>query len=98
MGAVFGVFAGFYYWIGKMTGFTYPEFWGKVHFWTLFVGVYKIKLAPFNLAWCWNIYFKILHYIKSNLLDILKLEYLVEGNKGFNIENCKIKKDRKNFE
>ena len=38
LGAVFSIFAGFYYWIGKMTGKPYPEFWGKVHFWTLFVG------------------------------------------------------------
>ncbi|MCC6718513.1 MAG: cytochrome c oxidase subunit 1, partial [Acetobacteraceae bacterium] len=28
LGAVFGIFAGFYYWIGKMTGRPYPEFWG----------------------------------------------------------------------
>jgi cytochrome c oxidase subunit 1 len=33
------VFAGFYYWIGKMSGHPYPEFWGKVHFWLSFVGV-----------------------------------------------------------
>ena len=39
LGAVFGIFAGFYYWIGKMTGHPYPEFWGKVHFWMLFIGV-----------------------------------------------------------
>ena len=39
MGAAFGIFAGFYYWIGKMTGHQYPEFWGKVHFWTFFIGV-----------------------------------------------------------
>src|SRR5215211_1279586 len=38
LGAVFSIFAGFYYWIGKMTGRQYPEFWGKVHFWMLFVG------------------------------------------------------------
>jgi cytochrome c oxidase subunit 1 len=38
LGAVFGIFAGFYYWIGKMTGRPYPEFWGQVHFWMLFVG------------------------------------------------------------
>jgi len=25
MGAVFGLFAGFYYWIGKITGYAYPE-------------------------------------------------------------------------
>ena len=39
LGAVFSIFAGFYYWIGKMSGHQYPEFWGKVHFWTSFVGV-----------------------------------------------------------
>ncbi|HUZ62095.1 MAG TPA: cytochrome c oxidase subunit I [Acetobacteraceae bacterium] len=39
MGAVFAMFAGFYYWIGKMSGRQYPEFWGKVHFWVTFVGV-----------------------------------------------------------
>jgi cytochrome c oxidase subunit 1 len=39
LGSVFGIFAGFYYWIGKMSGRQYPEFWGKVHFWLTFVGV-----------------------------------------------------------
>jgi len=39
LGAVFAIFAGFYFWIGKMSGRQYPEFWGKVHFWTTFVGV-----------------------------------------------------------
>jgi cytochrome c oxidase subunit 1 len=39
MGAAFGIFAGFYFWIGKMAGHPYPEFWGKVHFWTFFIGV-----------------------------------------------------------
>ncbi len=39
MGAAFCIFAGVYYWIGKMSGRQYPEFWGKVHFWTFFVGV-----------------------------------------------------------
>ena len=36
---VFVVFAGWYYWIGKMSGRQYPEIIGKIHFWTLFVGV-----------------------------------------------------------
>jgi len=39
MGAVFALFAGFYYWTPKIIGRTYNEFLGKVHFWTLFVGV-----------------------------------------------------------
>ncbi|HEX9809328.1 MAG TPA: cytochrome c oxidase subunit I [Alphaproteobacteria bacterium] len=39
LGAVFAIFAGFYYWIPKMTGCPYPEALGKLHFWVMFVGV-----------------------------------------------------------
>jgi cytochrome c oxidase subunit 1 len=39
MGAVFALFGGFYYWIPKITGKLYSDFLGKIHFWTLFVGV-----------------------------------------------------------
>jgi cytochrome c oxidase subunit I len=39
LGAVFAIFCGFYYWIGKMSGRQYPEWAGKVHFWVTFVGV-----------------------------------------------------------
>jgi len=39
MGAMFSLFAGFYLWIGKITGRQYPEFLGKIHFWTFFLGV-----------------------------------------------------------
>jgi len=39
MGAVFAIFAGWYYWIGKMTGFRYPETLGQIHFWMFFAGV-----------------------------------------------------------
>ncbi len=38
LGSVFGIFAGFYYWFGKMSGRQYPEWAGKVHFWLSFVG------------------------------------------------------------
>src|SRR5579885_2489823 len=37
--AVFALFGGFYYWIGKMSGRTYNETFGKIHFWTTFIGV-----------------------------------------------------------
>ncbi|MDG1529971.1 MAG: cytochrome c oxidase subunit 1 [Paracoccaceae bacterium] len=36
--AAFGIFAGVYYWIGKMSGRQYPEFLGKLHFWLFFIG------------------------------------------------------------
>lgn len=39
MGAVFGIFAGFYFWIEKITGCKYPEILGKIHFWLFFIGV-----------------------------------------------------------
>ena len=39
MGAVFALFAAFYFWTPKIVGKTYSEFLGKIHFWTLFVGV-----------------------------------------------------------
>ncbi len=38
LGAVFALFAGIYYWLGKMSGRQYPEWAGKVHFWTMFIG------------------------------------------------------------
>jgi cytochrome c oxidase subunit 1 len=38
LGAVFGIFAAVYYWIGKMSGRQYPEALGKLHFWMMFIG------------------------------------------------------------
>ena len=39
IGAVFALFAGFYYWSPKIIGKSYSELLGKIHFWTMFVGV-----------------------------------------------------------
>lgn len=39
MGAVFAIFAGFYYWFEKMWGVAYNEFLAKVHFTLFFIGV-----------------------------------------------------------
>lgn len=39
MGAVFTIFAGWYYWFPKITGYMYSEFVGKLHFWITFIGV-----------------------------------------------------------
>lgn len=47
MGAVFGMFAGFYYWIGKITGLQYPETLGQIHFWLTFLGV-NITFFPMH--------------------------------------------------
>ncbi|KAJ4958920.1 hypothetical protein NE237_026031 [Protea cynaroides] len=39
MGAVFALFAGFHYWVGKIFGRTYPETLGQIHFWITSFGV-----------------------------------------------------------
>jgi len=39
MGAVFTIFAGFYFWLPKLIGRHYPEALGRVHFWITFFGV-----------------------------------------------------------
>ena len=47
LGAVFAIFAGFYYWLPKMCGRQYDEFLGKLHFWITFVGV-NITFFPMH--------------------------------------------------
>jgi cytochrome c oxidase subunit 1 len=39
LGAVFAIFAGFYYWFEKIFGVKYREWLGQVHFWIMFIGV-----------------------------------------------------------
>ncbi len=39
LGAVFALFAGFYYWLPKMSGRMYSEALGQLHFWVFFIGV-----------------------------------------------------------
>src|SRR6185312_9903936 len=37
LGSTFAIFAGFYYWFPKMTGYLLDERLGKLHFWLTFV-------------------------------------------------------------
>ena len=39
LGAAFAIFAGFYYWFPKMTGYLYSEALARAHFWLMFTGV-----------------------------------------------------------
>jgi len=32
MGAIYAIFAAFYYWVGKIVGYQYNEKWGLIHF------------------------------------------------------------------
>ena len=78
MGAVFALFAGFYFWTPKIIGLTYNEFLGKVHFWTMFVGVLQTVLffyfyVVINLSAAAVVLSKSIS--PSSLLSILLLSY-----------------------
>jgi cytochrome c oxidase subunit I len=47
-GAVFGLFAGWYYWFPKVTGRLMSEGLGKVHFWLMLIG-FNMTFGPFHL-------------------------------------------------
>jgi heme/copper-type cytochrome/quinol oxidase subunit 1 len=47
MGAVFALFSGFYYWFNKITGYSYDEQLGQIHFWVTFIGV-NITFFPMH--------------------------------------------------
>jgi cytochrome c oxidase subunit 1 len=49
LGAVFSIFAGFYYWFPKMCGRMYPEWLGKLHFWVAFIGA-NLTFFPMHFA------------------------------------------------
>ena len=47
MGAVFAIFAGFYFWFPKMAGISLNEELGQIHFWLVFFGV-NITFFPMH--------------------------------------------------
>jgi cytochrome c oxidase subunit 1 len=47
-GSVFGIFAGFYYWLPKMTGWMMDERWGKLQFWLMLIG-FNLTFFPMHL-------------------------------------------------
>ena len=46
-GAIFGIFAGLYYWMPKMFGKMYNETLGKFHFWFTFIG-FNLTSSPMH--------------------------------------------------
>lgn len=50
IGAVFALFAGFYFWVPKILGKTFSEKLGRIHFWTLFLGVNLTFLPQHSLG------------------------------------------------
>src|SRR5712672_637259 len=50
LGAVFTIFAGWYYWFPKITGYMYEDRIGRLHFWVTFVGV-DLVFFPQHFLW-----------------------------------------------
>jgi cytochrome c oxidase subunit 1 len=48
MGAVYAIFAGFYYWIGKISGYQYNEVLGRIHF-ILFTIAINLVFFPMHM-------------------------------------------------
>ena len=90
LGTVFAIFAGFYYWLPKMTGRMYPEGLAKVQFWITFVGV-NLTFFPMHFGglqgmprrlpenpdanWGWNMVTSIGSYI--TVLGVVVFLYLL---------------------
>jgi cytochrome c oxidase subunit 1 len=49
LGAVFGIFAAWYYWFPKMTGYVVPDWIGRLHFWISFIGA-NILFFPMHFT------------------------------------------------
>jgi heme/copper-type cytochrome/quinol oxidase subunit 1 len=77
MGAVFALFSGFYFWVPKIVGKSYNEFLGKVHFWTLFIGV-NLTFFPQHFLGLAGIYENILYFIENSFVgNIILFEYFI---------------------
>jgi cytochrome c oxidase subunit 1 len=50
LGAVFAIFAAWYYWFPKISGYLYNETLANLHFWTVFVGVNLTFFPPHFLG------------------------------------------------
>ena len=97
LGAVFTMFAGFYYWIGKMSGRQYDDFLARIHFWTTFIGV-NLTFFPMHFLglqgmprrypdypdafWGWNMVASIGSYISfASAILFLYIVYKIFASK-----------------
>ena len=71
MGAVFATFAAFYFWTPKILGKTYSDNLGKIHFWTLFVGV-NLTFFPQHFLGLAGIYENLLNFYYCDNIFLLR--------------------------
>jgi len=102
MGAVFGLFAAFYHWMGSFYGVYYSRFLGRLHFWTTFAGVnitffpqHFLGLAGMprripdypDIYWSWNFISSIGSYISGVGLIIFFITAILSCSNYFKIYN-----------
>ncbi len=90
MGAVFALFAGFYYWTPKIVGRNINDLLGKIHFWTLFIGVnltffpqHFLGMAGVNLLLFINISTNSLFFYKHTLSLLPIKPFVFTSSKSF---------------
>lgn len=104
MGVVFGLFAGFYYWIEYLLGLKYSSFLGRLHFYLTFVGV-NLTFFPMHflglagmprripdypdIYWTWNYYSSIGSFI--SVIGLIVFFYLVSNMFSYNVLNLQFK-------
>ena len=86
MGAVFALFAGFYYWSGKIIGKTYNEVLAQIHFWVMFVGV-NITFFPQHFLGLAGIFKSFFMYVENSIYFNITNFSVLELEKGFIISS-----------
>lgn len=81
MGAVFAIFAAFYFWAPKITGKSYNDRLGKIHFWSLFVGV-NLTFFPQHFLGLAGIYKVISNFYFGENIFIFSM-YTIETDCSF---------------
>ncbi len=100
MGVVFGMFAGFYYWIEYLLGLKYSSYLGRLHFYLTFIGV-NLTFFPMHflglagmprripdypdIYWTWNYYSSIGSFI--SVIGLFIFFYLVWNMLSQNVLN-----------
>ena len=71
-GSVFAMFASFYYWLPKITGWKMQKGWGQVHFWLMLVG-FNLTFFPMHIVGLLGMPRRIYTYAAGQGWDTLNL-------------------------
>jgi cytochrome c oxidase subunit I+III len=97
-GAVFPLFAGFYYWFPKFVGRRIDERWGKWHFWLFFIG-FNVAFFPMHLLGLAGMLRRVYTYSAGlglgplNMIATLGSYLIAIGTLVFLIAACRARRD-----